>query len=247
MHRRKIDINCDVGEGIGNEAELFPYISSCSIACGGHAGDEAEIRRVFSLAKAHGIKMGAHPSYPDQENFGRISMTLTKDELIKTIRQQLSLICRVAEEENCTLYHIKPHGALYNDIATDKSLGTAFLEAIEPYDEELVIYTPYGSALVEEAIASGRRIVFEAFGDRAYNNDLSLVSRKQDGSMIESPENVLDHMLRMILKRKVRSIDHNDISIEAKTFCIHGDTPSALQILMYISKELPKHGIYLDK
>ncbi len=247
MHRRKIDINCDVGEGMGNEAELFPYISSCNIACGGHAGDEGEIRRVLSLAKAHGLKLGAHPSYPDKDNFGRTSMTMSESELIDTIREQLSLICRVAEEENCTLYHVKPHGALYNDIAADKDLAGIFLKALEPFDPELVIYTPYGSALTEKAIAAGRRIVFEAFADRAYNSDMSLVSRQQPGALIESPEKALDHIVNMVLRRKVRSIEGELLSIEANTFCIHGDTPSALQILMYISKELPKHGIYLDK
>jgi len=243
MLTRTIDINCDVGEGVGNEHELFPMISSCNIACGGHAGSSETIRQCLELAKKYNVKIGAHPSYPDKENFGRVTMTIPKHELIKSIDTQIQIFLMECRRIGVTIHHIKPHGALYNDIAKDEHLARLFLTAISPYKKEIILYVPYGSVIEILAIADNFKIMKEAFADRNYNNDLSLVSRKEKNALITSGEEVLEHMLLVCENNEVKTISGKNIHLEADTFCIHGDTPSALQILTYITKHLPQHNL----
>jgi UPF0271 protein len=235
-----IDINCDVGEGIGNEAKVLPYVSSCNIACGGHAGDETIMKWVVSLAKKYQVKVGAHPSYPDIANFGRVSMDLSPKELIDTIRLQVAQLVLICNQENIKLHHIKAHGALYNDIAKGGTLAKTFLAALDPYKSKVFLYVPAASVLEELAINQGFKIKREAFGDRNYNTDLSLVSRKKANAMILAPQLVLEHLLRMVKEEQVRTVSGTLERMQAETYCIHGDTPNALQILTYLSEELPK-------
>lgn len=242
-----IDINCDVGEGIGNEAELFPFISSCNLACGGHAGDETTMQAIVSLAKRHQVEIGAHPSYPDKSNFGRISMDLNLAELLETIQTQVANLVSVCEKEHVKLHHIKAHGALYNDTAKGGPLALTFLKAIEEYKAELYLYVPSASFLAQMASEQGFKIKREAFGDRNYNEDLSLVSRKQSNAIISEPSLVFEHLYSMVQNQQVRTVSGVLKTIVADTYCIHGDTPNALQILMYLSEELPKKHIYLQK
>ncbi|MBT8183827.1 MAG: LamB/YcsF family protein, partial [Eudoraea sp.] len=169
-----IDINSDVGEGLGNEKDLFPYLSSCNIACGGHVGDASSIREIVLLSKTYQLKAGAHPSYPDPENFGRITMKYTKAHLIESIRNQLALISDILKEEGEELHHIKPHGALYNDVASDPEMAVTLLEAIAKFREDTILYVPYNSQIERLALEGGFMIWREAFGDRNYNDDLSL-------------------------------------------------------------------------
>ena len=229
-----------MGEGVGNEAEVLPYVSSCNIACGGHAGDKATMRWVVSIAKKHQVKIGAHPSYPDMPNFGRVSMDLPPNELIGTVREQISQLVSICTEEGVKLHHIKAHGALYNDIAKGGDLAQVFLEAIEPYKAAILLYVPAGSEFSKLAINKGFKTKSEAFGDRNYNNDLSLVSRKNDNALIIAPKLVLEHVLRMVREQKVLTVSGRLEDMHADTYCIHGDTPNALQILTYLSKELPQ-------
>jgi len=182
-----INMNCDVGEGIGNEAALLPLISSCNIACGGHAGDTQSMRKVVALAKMHQVKVGAHPSYPDPENFGRTSMAMPKEALKQSIQEQIHALCIILEEEKMPLHHIKPHGALYNDAAKDPKIAAIILDAIAPYKKEVVLYAPYGSVIGKSAIAANYKVMYEAFGDRNYNKDLSLVSRSLDKALKHAP------------------------------------------------------------
>lgn len=247
METWSIDVNCDVGEGVGNEASLFPYISSCNIACGGHAGDVSTMTGIVQLAKAHHIKIGAHPSYPDKTNFGREVMDISDVELKQSIAEQLNVFDKVLQAEHAQLHHIKAHGALYNQTAKDLHLASVYLEAVGPFREKAFLYVPYGSIIAELAQTSGFRIKYEAFGDRNYNPDLTLVSRKKEHALILEPSKVLDHVLPMIKEGKVLTIDGTRQNINAKTICIHGDTSSALQILMYLSNELPKHRVQLQK
>ncbi len=242
-----IDINCDVGEGIGNEAELFPFISSCNVACGGHAGDEITMEEVVSLAIKHGIKIGAHPSYPDKSNFGRLSMEMSPAKLTETIQAQIASLVSVCEKQQMKLHHIKAHGALYNDTAKGGALGVTYLKAIEAYKSNLILYLPSESDLAEMALEQGFKINREAFGDRNYNDDLSLVSRRQTNALISEPSRVFEHVLRMVQNQQIRTVSGVLKTIFADTYCIHGDTPNALQILMYLSRELPKNHIYLRK
>ena len=243
MGNRIIDINCDVGEGIGNEADLFPMISSCNIACGGHAGSKESIRQSIELAIKYNVRVGAHPSYPDRENFGRVSMNISDGDLIKSISNQLKLFMTECNELGATLHHIKPHGALYNDFAKCEHLANVFLRAISTYKDKVILYVPYGSVIELLAKANNFSIMKEAFADRNYNNDLSLVSRKQDNALISNGKDVLEHLVLMSNENQVRTVNGEKIPIEADTFCIHGDTPSAFQILTYITVHLPEHNL----
>jgi UPF0271 protein len=242
----EIDINCDVGEGIGNETDLMPLISSCNIACGSHAGDEHIMRETIRLAKIHGVKIGAHPSYPDRENFGRKVMDISSENLISSLRRQLTDFCTVLNEEEGELHHIKPHGALYNEIAKNNSLANTFLDAMEAY-RETVLYVPFGSVIQSKASNRGWPIAIEAFADRNYNTDLTLVSRTNENALIQNPRRVLAHIFSMASDSKVRSVQGQWTEIKADTYCVHGDTPSALKILMYLHEELPNHNIQITK
>ncbi|HDZ04774.1 hypothetical protein LCGC14_0198470 [marine sediment metagenome] len=245
MTKRIIDINCDVGEGVGNEQELFPMISSCNIACGGHAGSKETIRHCLELAKQFNVKVGAHPSYPDKENFGRISVIMSNDDLIKSIESQMQLFESTREHVDIKLHHIKPHGALYNDIAKNETLAGTFLKGIQAFKRDTVLYVPFGSAIHKLAIKNGFTVLAEAFADRNYNNDLSLVSRNESNALITKGEEVLTHLLLMYNEKVVKTITGDIIDMDANTFCIHGDTPSALQILTYITVHLPEHNLQL--
>lgn len=247
MIQYTVDINCDVGEGVGNEADIFPYISSCNIACGGHAGDTEMMYRVVSLAKRHRLKVGAHPSYPDKTNFGREVMDISNEDLVQSIQKQLSDFDAVLQQEEVTLHHIKAHGALYNQTAKDKELAKVYLNAIKDYKEKAVLFVPFGSEISMVAQKEGFEVRFEAFADRNYNPDLSLVSRKEPNALIEEPEAVLQHILPIIKKGEVLAMNGEPCRIQADTFCIHGDTVSALKILMYLSKELPRNQVQLAK
>lgn len=243
----QIDINCDVGEGIGNETRIFPYISSCNIACGGHTGTLQQMVEMVQLAKKNGVKIGAHPSYPDPINFGRKSMLISEDELIQSIQLQIKNLEPVIKEHNSTLHHIKPHGALYNDIAKNKKLATTFLKAIEGYKVTTVLYVPYGSVIAGLAVTKGFKISYEAFMDRNYNDDLSLVERFKPNAMIKNSRAVLHHILPMIKNNIVITNSKKSIRFNANTYCIHSDTENSSSILLYLYNELPKHSISIKK
>lgn len=205
------------------------------------------MHRVIILAKKYQVKVGAHPSYPDRENFGRISMELDAVRLIASIRNQIDSLTSILRKEEVDLHHIKPHGALYNDLVRNESLAKTFLEAIMGYREQVYLYVPYASAIEREALRRGFQIKYEAFADRNYNSDLSLVSRSNDNALIEDPEEVLQHLLYMIRDQQVRTANGEKVKILADTYCVHGDTPSALQILTYLSVQLPNHNTKIKK
>jgi len=232
-----IDINCDVGEGLDNEHLLMPYLSSCNIACGGHAGDHDSMSRVVSLAKQHQVKIGAHPSYPDRVNFGRTSMTLTHDELRDTIIDQIENLIKVTRQYGVDIHHIKPHGALYNDLVKSKSLAISFLEIISKYKSQYKLYVPFGSIIAEEAHQQGFDIVYEAFADRNYNDDLSLVSRKLPEALITNPELMISHISEMTQHHRVKTISGKLVEIRASTFCVHSDTQNAIDIVKKLHQE----------
>ncbi|NAY90827.1 5-oxoprolinase subunit PxpA [Muricauda sp. JGD-17] len=247
MKSWQIDINCDVGEGIGNETLLFPHISSCNIACGGHAGDIESMTEVVRLAKRYEVKIGAHPSYPDKQNFGREVIKLSDSALKDSIRQQMADFERVLRREKCSLHHIKAHGALYNQTAKEVHLAKVYLEALKTYKEKTLLYVPYGSIIAKIAKDLGFSFWYEAFADRNYTEGLQLVSRKKENALIQEPDKVLKHILPMIKQNQVVTVTGNIKEIKAQTYCVHGDTVSALEILMYLSKELPNHQVQLQK
>lgn len=245
MEEYHIDINCDVGEGVVDENLLYPYISSCNIACGGHTGTIDSIKASVADAIRYGVRIGAHPSYPDPVNFGRASMAISNVALAESIHNQLERLEYVLNIHNEHLHHIKPHGALYNDLAKDLELSVLFLDILREYRSRCSLYVPSGSLLEGEAIRQGYRIKREAFADRNYNRDLSLVPRTDPNAIIGKPEAVLSHLISMVKNRKVKTIQGEELDMDADTYCIHGDTPNSLQILAYLSKELPKQNIYI--
>ena len=247
MEKFVIDINCDVGEGVGNEEQLIPLISSCNIACGSHAGDSQTARTVIRLAKTNGVKIGAHPSYPDRENFGRRSMDISSADLIKSLQEQLQFFVEILDEEKAELNHIKAHGALYNDLAKNEPLARTFIEAVLPFLAKAGIYAPYGSKLAQVAEENDINVIYEAFADRSYNEDLSLVSRSLPDALISDPTQALEQIRSIAVNNEVTSLNGRKVPLKAETFCIHGDTPAALQILMYLVRELPGQQISIAK
>ncbi|MCJ7467042.1 MAG: 5-oxoprolinase subunit PxpA [Maribacter sp.] len=243
MNQFYIEINCDLGEGLGNEKELMPFISSCNIACGGHAGDKETMRTVARLASKKGVKVGAHPSYPDRKNFGRITLAISDKELVQSLRSQMADFMSILNEEHIPLHHIKAHGALYNDVAKDQYLAKIFLKAIGKRKDSIFLYVPFDSVIEKEALRQGFQIKREAFGDRNYNADLSLVSRKLSNALIQIPKKVLEQILGIVREEQVKTVTGHKVAIKADTYCIHGDTPSALKILRYLSDKLGKEHI----
>lgn len=213
----------------------------------GHAGDADSMLRITKLAKEHSVYAGAHPSYPDLENFGRVSLKIEPNKLAESIQSQIKSLVVILQKEQLALHHIKPHGALYNDLVKNKNLALTFLNVIEEYKDVAILYAPYESILAEEALSQGFKLMYEAFADRNYNFDLSLVSRKIPNALIEEPQYVLNHLVRMVKDHTIKTIDGAMARIVANTYCLHGDTPNALQILMYLSRELPKQNIYIKK
>lgn len=238
-----IDINCDVGEGVGNEAVLMPYISSCNIACGAHAGDIETIDTVLSLAKEHKIKVGAHPAFPDRENFGRKVMQISPQDLKESILNQIELLQIRARLQELTLHHIKPHGALYNLAAVDKNTAVVVVAAIKEKAPNTFLYVPYGSVIADIALAEGIAIKHEAFADRNYNEDLTLVSRTQDNALLTNREAILEHVYHMVVHQKVKTITGRKVPIQADTFCVHGDNEKAIEIVAYLHDQLQQKGI----
>lgn len=241
--KRTIDINVDVGEGINNESQLMPFISSCNIACGGHAGDADTMRAVVKLAKEYNVKIGAHPSYPDKANFGRQKMEITHSRLFKSIRGQINSLIKVLREENAMLHHIKPHGALYNHAAIDKTTASVIVEAIKSFSLPIKLYVPFNSVISELAKKENIPIVYEAFADRNYNDDLTLVSRNAENAIILDPDEMFSHVFRMITKQKVKTVNGVEVKIKADTFCIHGDNPEAVNLIKKLRKNLDKNLI----
>ena len=227
-------INCDVGEGLDNEHLLMPHISSCNIACGGHAGDIHIMDKVVILALDHNVEIGAHPSYPDKVNFGRVSISISDDALINSIRNQIWKLQNLLRIHRQQLSHIKAHGALYNDIAKDKAKALLFLKAIAHYKKDCKLYAPYQSVVAEEALKQGFSIFYEAFADRNYEDDLSLVSRQKDNALITDPRQILDHLLLMQNEQKVKTISGKKVPLKADTFCVHSDTENAPEIVRLI-------------
>jgi len=234
----KIDINSDMGEGLNNEHLLMPYITSCNIACGEHAGSVEIMDKVIALALAHEVKIGAHPSFPDRENFGRKIMVITDIELRKSLSDQLKLFRERADLQNIPVHHVKPHGALYNLVALDEEKAAMVVEVVQQVFERAKIYVPFGSKIEKVALAKGMEIVYEAFADRNYHDDLTLVPRTLQNALITDADQVLAHVKRIIERSKVKTIEGNEREIKAQTFCVHGDNPNASNILKALHQEV---------
>lgn len=234
-------ITCDLGEGFNNEAELMPYIFSCSIACGYHAGDMDTMRHTVALAMEHQVSIGAHPSFPDKENFGRKKINMSLPDLINAITDQVNTLNFICEENNASLTHIKPHGALYNLAVKDEKTAEAIIEAIKALQLNLILYTPFQGRLAELARKNNIKVWNEAFADRNYRDDLSLVPRDEPKAQILKPAEVWDHVKLMWEQKLVKTISGQKRPIVADVFCIHGDNPKVTTIVQYLHRMTTSH------
>ena len=238
-----IDINCDVGEGMNNEHLIMPFISSCNIACGGHFGNKKTIDETLKLAIQNNVLVGAHPSFPDQKNFGRTVLKITEAALKQSIVAQLDLFLACLANCNLKIHHIKPHGALYNLIAKDKLEAVKFIKITKKYLQNCFLYVPYNSKIAEVALENNLKIKYEAFADRNYNDDLTLVSRTQENAIILDTDAVTKHLVRMVKTNTVATISGSEKEIKAATFCIHGDNENSVGILPALVTKLKNYGI----
>lgn len=222
------NLNCDMGEGIGNDELLMPYINSANIACGYHAGDEATMEQTILLAKKYKVYVGAHPSFLDRENFGRTEMKASPEEVYELASTQIKRLQKIAANNNAALYHVKPHGALYNMAARNKELAKAIAEAVKDIDEHLILFGLSNSFLISEAKAIGLKTASEAFADRTYQDDGTLTPRSQPNGLIQNVDEVIQQVL-MMLNGKVKTVSGKEIPILAETICIHGDGEHAVE------------------
>jgi UPF0271 protein len=238
MNNISIDINADIGEGIGNEADLMPLLSSCNIACGGHAGNLETMNWCVGLAQQYQIKIGAHPSFPDKENFGRKIVQISCSALYQTIKNQIKALMNVVRDQHAGLHHVKPHGALYNLAATDKKTAEVIVEVMKSIHLPLKLYVPFGSVISEIAIKENIPITYEVFADRNYNEDLSLVSRAKENAIIKDVNVMTSHIRNIILNKKVKTINGVEVPLKAETICVHGDNPEALKLIKKLRQNL---------
>jgi len=229
-----IDLNCDMGENIGNDEDIMPYITSANIACGFHAGDSHTMQATVRLAKKYGVAVGAHPSWKDIEGFGRHDMSLPPDDVEALVLYQIGALYAIAKAEGVEMHHVKPHGALYNQGAKDRVLATAIARAVKRFSADLVLVGLAGSRLIEAGIESGLHVANEGFPDRNYNPDGTLVSRKQANAIIESPEQVAAHAIKLMQEGVL--FEGKRVAID--TLCLHGDHPRAAENAKLIYKKL---------
>lgn len=243
MH--SIDINCDLGEGFPNDAELMSFISSANIACGYHAGDDDTIKRTIDLCLIEEVAIGAHPGFNDKANFGRMNLKFSDCELYDLVAEQIVLMQDHCRREGCLLHHVKPHGALYNMAAADETMSYIIASVIKELDASLYLYGLSNSHLIKEAKKLGIQTVSEVFADRRYLSDGTLMPRSNSNALIEKTDDALNQCLQMIKQKKVIASDNTIVDIEADTICIHGDGEHAVELAKAIHHCFTKNNIHL--
>jgi len=239
----QIDLNADLGEGCGNDEALLALISSANIACGWHAGDAATMVQTVKWALEHGVAIGAHPSYPDRENFGRTEMQRDPEAVYADMLYQIGALEAIVRAQGGELHHVKPHGALYNQAVRDPALARAIVRAVRDFDADLVFFGLAGSHMIDIAREAGLRVKQEVFADRGYNPDGTLVRRGTPGALHEDEEVALNQTLTMVREKRVRAIDGSWVPIQAETVCLHGDGAHALAFARRIRERLTAEGI----
>ena len=249
----RIDLNADVGEwsfepgepgaGLGQDPALMRVITSANIACGFHAGDPRTMRATLRLAAEHGVAVGAHPGFRDRQGFGRSEIQISPDELEDIALYQIGALAALASAEGVRLHHVKAHGAVYNMAARDAALADALARATAGVDRSLIFFGLLGSELLKAGERAGLRTAAEAFADRAYHADGSLVSRQQKGAVIHDPDVVVARALRMVNEGTVDAIDGSTVVVRPDTICVHGDTPDAAILAARIREALEAGGI----
>jgi len=244
----QIDLNGDVGESfgayeIGHDAALIPILTSANIACGFHAGDPGVMRATVALAREHGTAVGAHPGFPDLVGFGRREIKATPREVEDLVAYQIGALAAIAAAQGVRLTHVKPHGALYNMAARDLDLADAIARAIAAVDPSLALFGLPGSQSLEAAQRHKVRAVSEAFADRAYRRDGSLVPRNEPGAVIDDEQIVVTRAVAIARERMVVAADGTRVPLDVQTICVHGDTPGAAVLASRIRKALNDAGI----
>lgn len=240
---RTIDLNADVGEGVGDDPALIPLITSANIACGAHAGDAQTMRETVALAVAHGVAVGAHPGYEDREHFGRRPMQLPAGQLIDLVLDQVGALEAIAAAAGTHLQHVKPHGALYNQAEVDDRVAQTLVDAVRAYPRPVRLVGRAGSAMERAARRAGVAFVPEAFADRRYRSDGSLAPRSQPGSVLEDPEAVAAQVRRLVAQSELEADDGSRVPVAFETLCLHGDTPSAARLAQRVRALLSELGI----
>lgn len=248
-----IDLNCDMGEGMDSDASIFPFISSANIACGGHAGDDDTMRRSVELALRHGVAIGAHPSYPDKANFGRVDIlgaAVTVEELPAIIAEQLQRLSAICREFGTPMKHVKPHGALYNRAAKDAVISKLICRTILDFDPSLSLYGLSGSEMRRQADDMGLRFISEVFADRTYQPDGSLTPRTQSHALINDPAQTLQQVLKMVKEGRVDvytkdGTPSGEVTLSAETICLHGDGEHAAEFAQMIHDNLSAAGVII--
>jgi UPF0271 protein len=233
-----IDINCDMGEGIGNEAELMPYINSANIACGYHAGDGETMKCVIDLCLQYNVNIGAHPSFRDKANFGRTEMHLSLFEIHTIVTEQLHIINEIIKKNGGRLHHVKPHGALYNMAVKNTGVAHTIAKAVKNFDASIIYYGLSGSQMIVMAKEEGLQTADEVFADRTYQSDGTLTSRAEPNALLNSNEAVINQVLKFVKENKVKTVTGEEIFIKADTVCIHGDGEHAIEFAKAIHKKL---------
>jgi UPF0271 protein len=242
-----VDLNADVGEGMAGDAELLAIVTSANIACGLHAGDADTMARTVDRCLAHGVAIGAHPSFDDREAFGRREMQVAPGDVHELVLRQIETLATIAGRAGARLRHVKAHGALYNQAAREPRLAQAVAAAVREFDRDLVLVGLAGSALVAAGEAAGLRVANEVFADRAYRSDGSLVPRSQPGALIEDAAVAVERALGMVRNGTVRSIDGAEVTIRAETLCVHGDTPGAAALAQALRDALVAAGTAVER
>jgi 5-oxoprolinase (ATP-hydrolysing) subunit A len=238
-----IDLNADLGEGMGSDDDLLSIVSSASIACGGHAGDAATIRHVLKVCKARGVRAGAHPGYADRQRFGRFRLDLTQEQIQGQIQEQLFLVRFIAEEVGLPIAYVKLHGALANQAAESFDFAIGVFAGIEAIDSTLAILALDNSEQVRAAQALGLPVIREAYADRAYTSNGMLVSRAEPGAVIHDVDAVVERCVRLAKVGEIVAFDGTVLRSSARSICLHGDTPGAVDMAREVRDALESEGI----
>ena len=241
-----IDFNCDLGEGCGDDAAVVPWISSASIACGAHAGNDATMRATLRLCRDHGVAAGAHPGHDDRAHFGRRELALSADELRALLETQLRRISAIAEAEGVRLAHVKPHGALYNLAARDREVADIIAAVVRAFEPSLVLYGLSASEATAAAEAAGLRVAHEAFAERAYDADGRLAPRGTPGAVFEGVDAALLQVRTLLHDGVVIARDGTRVPLRAETLCLHGDRPDAAEFARALRLALETEGITVE-
>ena len=239
----RIDFNCDLGEGCGDDAAIVPHISSASLACGGHAGDAETMAAAIALCLRHGVAIGAHPSFADREHFGRRDLPIAADAVHALVQPQIARLAAACDAAGARLRHVKPHGALYNLAARDAAIAAALADAVAAIDRRLWLYAPSGSALEQAGRRIGLEVAAEVFAERRYQVDGRLLPRQLPGAAIEDVDDVLAQLRSILRQGCAIAADGSPVPLRAQTVCLHGDRVDAAQLAAALRAGLEGEGI----